>query len=132
MCLESFFEIGILVLKFAISTYNKKSYNTNTFWCNVDKALILCCTLLLPSLSFAQVQQCDLWHDVAHNIMAMYQHNVPMADALAAVEQQELKTPIDTLMVEVAYETEKFNSLEQQDKAANDFAQHMYTYCLRF
>ncbi len=98
----------------------------------MTKTLILCCTLLLPNLSFAQVQQCDLWHDVAHNIMAMYQHNVPMADALAAVEQQKLKTPIDTLMVEVAYETEKFNSVEEQDKAANDFAQHMYTYCLRF
>lgn len=97
----------------------------------MNKITLLSLSLLFPSLGFAQANHCEALQDTAHKIMRMYQDGLPVTSAMEAFTQSEKDAAINKIMVEVAYDTDKFETQEDKEKAVLDFSNHMYMFCLR-
>lgn len=95
------------------------------------KMTVLCFSLFFPSLGFAQASNCDELQDTAHKIMSMYQEGLPVATAIDTFTRSTADSTINKIMIEVAYDTDKFETQEDKEQAAVDFSNHMYMFCLR-
>lgn len=80
----------------------------------------------------AKIATCEDWRSAAHKAMNLYQNGTPIEKAQTTLKKVNSNLTLDTsLIVDVAYDTQKFESKEEKDRAADNFSNHMYNFCLR-